>query len=247
MAAPPWLAATPGYAGQAGQVNQFLAAHTATWIFEGALQASEVTGSASYSSTDGVYLAQEFTTGAAQTSTGYLLLQVSTVGGSPVSGTIAPLTIGLYANSSGPTGSPLASVSVHVEYVYSSPFWVPVPLPATGLAPSVSYWLVTQPVGSAAAYYAWQQSNQPYGAMTSPDGVTWTAAPYGLMYQVFTLGTGGPLQFTYEDGGARWAAFTYNSAGQLTGVSEYTAAQGPAPLTSQRSLTYTDGILTGIA
>lgn len=248
MAAPVWLAANAGQPAYAGQVNQFLTGHTAAWLYPGKLQNSQTTGAAVYVTTAGQYLAQSITTGAAQTAIGIVSLQVNTVGGSPTSATIAPLTLALYNSSNGtPTGSALGSITVNEQYVYTAPFWVQFPLAVSGLTPSTVYQLVTSPVGNGTNYYAWQRTTQILGASTSPDNVTWTTQTYGLMYQVFDQAGGGQVQYLYEDAGARWVQLSYAANGQLNKITEYTAGEGGAALTSTRSLTYNGALLTGVA
>lgn len=238
---PAWLAATAGQPGNAGPVGQFLGRHNAQLIYQGAQQDGQTTGSAVYASTSGTWLAQAFTpTGPA---VGSLLLQISAVGGSPS----RPLTVAIYADADGlPTGDPLTSVQVGGEYVYGAPFWVTIPLAAVGLTPGTAYQIVTDPAGTSNNYYAWQQSAQPAGASTSPDGVTWTPAAYGLMYQVYDQSAAGPLTGIVEDDGARWTQFTYNAAGQISGIAEFTAGQA-GYLYSSRTLTYSGGLLIGVA
>lgn len=250
MATAPWLAASAGYKPQPGQVNQFLGAHGSQWIYSGnTLQASETTGTGLYQSTASQYLAQSFVTGSAQTAIGLVNLQVSTVGGSPINSTITPLVVSLYASALGaPTGSALASVSLAEVAVYSGAFWLPVPLAASGLTVSTVYWLTVSPAGTGTAYYAWQQSNQTSGAAVSSNGTSWTGEAYGLMYEVYDQsGTSWPPSYLIDDGGARTAAFTYNSAGQLATITEQVVAQSGAVHYSQRTLTYSNGLLVGVA
>jgi YD repeat-containing protein len=251
VSTPPWLAATAGYNPLPGQVNQLLGAHTSAWIYSGGvLQVSERVGSGVYQSTESQYLSQTFVTGASQTTIGQVNLQVSTVGGSPVTATIGPLTLALYASSAGlPTGSPLSSVTLAEQSVYTGAFWLPMPLSAT-VSPAAVYQLVLSPAGTSSAYYVWQQSNQTSGASTSPSssGTVWTGAAYGLMYEVYDQsGTLGAPQYLVDDDGARTTAFTYNAAGQLATITEQVLTQSGATQYSQRTLTYTDGLLTGVA
>jgi hypothetical protein len=250
VAVPVWQAATTGSQGLPGHVNQFLGTHAAAWIYPGALQTSQVIGNATYQTTQGQYLAQSFTTGASQTAIGQVWLQVNAVGGSPVTATIAPFQLSLYATVAVgvvPTGSALATVFLNEQYVYSAPFWMPVPLGATGLTPSTVYQLVTSPVGTGTNYYAWQQSNQPSGASSSPDGVTWTSQAYGLMYQVYDDTGGGQLQFIGEDDGVRWTRLTYDAIGRVNTITEFTTAQAAGTFQSVRTLSYTNGALTGVS
>lgn len=250
MSAPAWLAASTGAAGLPGQVNQFLLTHESAWTYAGSsLQAQEAIGSTVYSSTNGLYLAQLFTTGASQTTVGIVNLQISTVGGSPVTATITPLTVLMYATSFGvPTGSPLATAMITEQVVYSSPFWVPVTLNAIELTPSTEYALVVEAAGTSSAYYAWQQSNQVIGALTAPDGTTWSSQGYGLMYQVNDAsGASWPPLYLTDDGGARLTTFTYNASGQLTGIAEQVQSQTGTDFLSSRTVTYSNTVPIGVA
>lgn len=247
MATPTWLAATAGQVGRPGQINQFLDTHTSQWVYTGNLAVQQATGAALYQSTAAQYLAQTFITGSSQTAIGRLALQISTVGGSPVTATITPLTVSLYASQFGlPTGSAITTVSLAEPYVYSQPFWVSVPMFVTGLTASTPYWIVVGIAGTGSAYYVWQESNQTAGAATSTDGVTFTATAYGLMYQVYDTTGGGQVLGMVDDGGARTVTFTYTGA-SLTGLTEYTQAQGGTTLVSTRTFTYSGGFLIGVS
>jgi hypothetical protein len=244
-----YQAATPGQSANAGHANQFLGGHNSTILYQGALASSQTTGSAVYSDTYTHWLTQSITTGVAQTAIGYLLLQLSTVGGSPVLTRIPPLTVGLYADDGNglPTGAALASTTVTGAYIYLAPFWSVIPLPVTGLMPGAKYHVVTAIAGASSAYYVWQRTTQTSGAAASPDGTTWTQQPYGLMYQVVDQTATGDIRAIYEDSGARWTSLTHNGDGTLASVAEYTAGQTPAgALQSVRTLTYTNGLLTGV-
>jgi hypothetical protein len=250
MPSPAWIGASSGYVGLSGQLNQLLGSHSSVFTYGGsALQASGGTGSAVYLSTETDYLAQEFTTGASQTVIGSVSLQISAVGGSPITATISPLTVELYASTFGvPTGSPLAVATVTETYVYSQPFWCSIPLAVSGLTASTQYQLVVSPVGTSSAYYAWQQSNSLFGASTSPDNATWTAESYGLMYEVYdSSGTTGNATYLVDDGGARFVQFTYNANGTPATITEYTQTQNGAGISQTRSLTYSGNQLIGIA
>lgn len=250
MGSPNWLGASPTYVGLSGQINQFLGSHEAVFTYSGgALQGSSTTGTGAFTSTDGLYLAQEFTTGASQTGISTVSLQISTVGGSPTSATIPPLVLTLYASQfSLPTGSPLATATVLEETVYTSPYWLSVSLPTGGLTASTQYQLVVSSVGTATAYYAWQQSNQLFGASTAPDDVTWTAQGYGFMYRIYdNTGTTGNALIITDDSGARTTTFTYNASGQPTTISESTQTQNGAGLLQSRTISYSGTQVTGIS
>lgn len=250
ISTPIYLAATTGSTSNSGQINQFLVAHTAQIISGlGVVQASQTTGSSVYQSTVGQWISQSFTTGVSQTGISQILLQISDVGGSPTLPLIPVLTVSLYADGGGlPTGSALASATVSNEYVYSSGFWVTIPLAVSGLTSSTVYHLVTAPVGTSGHYYTWQQSNQVAGAAISVDGISWTASSYGMMYQVYdNSGTNPYPTMIYEDNGNRWTQFTYNAQGLVTQITEFTAGQTPTSyLYGTRTLTYTNGLLTGV-
>jgi hypothetical protein len=243
---PTMQAAVPGQPGNAGLITQFLATHNAAFIYSGqALISSQSTGAGVYQSTQSQWLAQTITTGVSQTAIGSVALQMSAVGGSPTSALITPLTIGLYADASGqPTGSALATATVSCQYVYSAPFWVTIPLLATVTA-STAYHLVASPAGTASHYYAWQQSNQPSGAATAPDGTTWTNQTYGLMYQVYDATATGQLTAIGEDG--LLTQFTYTAVGLIATVTQYATAQNGGSIVSSGALSYSNGLFTGVS
>lgn len=247
MATPAWLAATAGQQANAGALTQFTGAHTSLWAYSGGgvLQAQGSTGAGVYQSLASGYMSQAFTAGAGQTAIGRVALQVSTVGGSPLTATISPLTLALYAASSQlPTGDALAVAAVPEPYVYGQPFWCSVPLLATGLSPSAQYCLVVTGAGSPDAYYVWQQAPGT-GAATAPDGATWTAQPYSLMFEVYDTTASGVVTSLADDGGARIVDLAWSGT-QLTGVAEYTQAQGGGTLVQSRTLAYSNGLLVGV-
>lgn len=248
MPTPVWLGASAGYTAYSGQVNQNLVTHNSVWTYSGsAVAAEQTTGSATFITSASQYLAQSFTTGAAQTTIGAVWLQISTVGGSPITATITPLVVGLYASAGGlPTGAPIALATLTEPDVYAAPFWVPIPLVAT-VTPLTVYQIVVLPAGTTSAYYAWQQSNQPAGATTAPDGVTWTQQAYGFMYQVYdNTGTTGPVLSMIDDGGERYVQFTYTTGALPATLTEYVQTQNGAGQTQTRTFTYSNGQLIGV-
>lgn len=242
MAAPTWLAATSGCNANAGQINQFLAAHAIAYVYQGLLQANQETlGSGSVNS-DGLWIAQSFATTSAQTTAGYVMIAAS------VTGSPAPWTVSLQANSSGaPSGIPLVSVTFPKEFADASFTFRAMMLPITGLTPSATYWIVATAAGDGSDYFSWNKSNQTSGVSTSPDGSTWTGQAYGLLYQVWDGSAAGPLAGTWEDSGARWTSMSYSS-GSLTEISEWTAGQtANGYCVSERALSYSGPVLTGVA
>lgn len=254
---PAYQAATTGQPGNAGSVNQFLGAHTATVVWQGSQQAHQATSGGISVNTFGQSLAQSFATTSAQTTIGYIIAPIATAtstGGS----SLGPTTLSLYAdNGTGaPNGNPLVSTTLTSEYLYAvtggtlanSSLTI---LPVTGLTPSTNYWLVLAAAGTSGNHYNWYKSNQVSGASTSPDGVTWTAQGYGFQYQIFDQVPTNTnlLAGTWGDGGNRWTAFVaYTSVNLPSYYAEYTAGQTTAGyLQSTRALTYTSGLLTGVA
>lgn len=248
---PTWLAAAPQQPGNAGMINQFHGYHNAVFMgAQGTLQSNQSVGTGIFQNSSTNWLSTTFQTGLTQTTIGVIKLALATVGGSPTLPLIAPIVVSIYTDNLGVPGTLVASATLNNEYVYTSSFWVSVPFGVTGLAASTNYHVVTAIVGSASHYYTWQQSTQGTGAATSPDGVTWTTQSYGLMYQVYDF-TGSPTNgqpgFIVEDNGARWTQVTYNSLNQPVTIAEYTTGQNGTYLYQTRTLSYTQGLLTGIS
>lgn len=248
---PTWQAASAGFGANAGHVNQFLASHPSQFIYNsGAIKSSRATGIAVYSDTYTQMLSTSFVTVANQTTVGSINIQLSAVGGSPTLALTPPITVSIYADQGGlPTGSPLVSNTVSGNYVYSAPFWVPVPLPVAGLTPLTTYHVSVSMVGTSSHYYVWQRSNQGGGAAISLNGgSTWTSQTYGLMYQILDQGSSGQIQYIYEDNGARWIQLSYNSQNMLTQITEFTTGQSATGyLQGTRTITYTNGFVTGVS
>lgn len=245
---PAWLAATAGFDANAGVFNQFLGGHPSTILYSGAqVVTQQATGSGIYQSSQSQWMSQAFATSNSQTVIGSINLQLSTVGGSPSLPLIPVLTVGIYADDGSgllPTGSALVSALISNSYVYSSPFWVSIPLPLS-VTPSTNYHVVTNMVGATNHYYVWQQSTQTAGAATSPDGVTWTASSFGLMYQILDQTNTGLITAISEDGGAFLTTLTYTAQKQVATITQFSTSQG-SYITSSGSLAYTNGFLTGV-
>lgn len=245
---PTYQAAVAGTPATAGFANQLIGTHTASFLYSGgSIITKQATGSALYQSTANNWLSQTIVTGNSQTAIGSVNLQISAVGGSPTLNLIPELTVGLYTDGSGFPSTAIVSTTLSNNYVYTAPFWVSIPLPATGLTASTQYHVVTNLVGSASHYYAWQQSNQASGAATSPDGTVWTFQNFGLMYQVLDQTSTGNVTTIFEDNGARFTTLTYGSPGQIATISEFVAAQNGNYIQSSGTLTYTNGLLTGVS
>jgi hypothetical protein len=241
-----WLGATAGPLPTAAQQQAFLGIHKTQLLYTGTLGAAQSIAGSGTTNSNGLYIAQSFATGASQTTVGYVLLNM---GALTASGSLlAPLTIGLYANSAGaPTGSALVSVTAPAEYVNPSPSLAVFPLPITGLSPSTTYWIVTQAVGNGTYNYQWGKSNQTSGTSTSTNGSTWTAQTYGSLYAVYDQTASGQLTAIWEDAGARWQALYYGTTGEVSALGQYTVAQNSGYQQGYRNLTYSNGLLQGVA
>lgn len=250
---PTWQAPTTGQSANAGAVNQLLGTHAITYVWSGAVQVSNVTDASAHQSGNGLWLAQKFTMGASQTATGHVVCGIGSF--TPSGSTLGPATLSLQADSGGaPSGTALSSVTVYTEYTYAASSHgvasalVYYPLPASGLTAAGTYWLVLSPAGTGGNHYTWEESTAGTGASTSANGTTWTAQAYGFRYQVYDASAVPPLLGTWEDSGARWTAYAYNGSLQLTSLYEYTAGQTTSGYASSaRTLSYTSGLLTGVA
>lgn len=243
MPVPSWQAATIGLSALAGQVNQFLCSHAVTYVYTGSQQASQSTAGSGGTASNSTWIAQSFATAGGQTTTGYVIVTAK------VTASPAPWVISIQANSAGaPSGTALVSAAVPKEFLTSSAAAQAVMLPVTGLTASTTYWVVAQAVGDVSNFFTWSKSNQVTGASTSGNGTSWAAQAYGLLYKVFDATAVMPLAGTWEDSGARWTALASNGSGQLTAIEEYTAGQSAnGYAASSRALSYTSGLLTGVA
>lgn len=247
---PDWLGAATGSPGMAGQVNQFLGDHNSVITYGEVLASSQATGTAVYTGTDVNAIAQLITTAPAQTSISSVAIQLSTVGGSPVTNSIPNLTVSIFNSLSGaPTGSAVTSVTLTETYVYSSPFWVSVPLTLGGLTGGTDYFIVTSMVGTSSNLYVWQRSTQTTGAFTSTDEISWIPATYGLMYQVNQPGGASTtVKLISEDDGARTTQFSYDANNQLLSLVQFTTTQGGSgSFLTAPTFTYTNGLITGVS
>lgn len=240
MATPSWLAATSGQQTQAGQVNQFLGTHSISFLYAATQIGAQTTLGAGSTNTNGLYLAQTFTTGGSAVNVGRLVIDLSSTLNP------APATLSIQANSGGaPSGTPLVSVAIPKEYVAATHI-VTIPAPCA-LSASTQYWIVVNAVGDASNFYSWFKTNQVSGASTSANGSTWTTQAYGFYYAYFDQSVIAPIRHTWEDSGARWTAWSYSSD-KLSVYQEYTVAQGTGQYVySSRSLSYSGTDLTSIA
>lgn len=240
MSTPAWLAATSGQSPLAAQINQFLGTHAIQVFYTGASLGGQTTAGSGSVATNGTYLAQGFTPGINQTP-GRFLLTMS------VTGSPAPFTVSVQTDNAGkPSGTLLVSTTVPSGYVPGSSTAITIPLPCT-LTAATPYWIVINAVGDVSNFYSWFKSNQASGVSTSTNGSTWTAQTYGVLYQRFDQSVVNPPVHTWEDTGARWSTLVSNATSSaLTALDEYTTGQGSGYLQSQRTFTYSTGLLTAV-
>lgn len=243
-----WLGATSGQTPLAAQPNAFLGIHATQYGYAGAQIASQTTAGSGGTASNGLWIAQSFTTGVGQTSISRIKMGLSA--NSNLGSQLGPMTVGIYANSAGaPTGSALLTVQATAEYVSPAPALVMFPMPLTGLTASTQYWIVSQPAGGVSFQYTWNKSNQTSGTSTSTNGTSWTAQTYGSIFQVFDQTITGSLEYLWVDNGARWVLFYYSgpTAGtELINVAEYTTSQNGGYQQGFRTLGYVNGILQGV-
>lgn len=249
---PTWQGATAGQRCDAGLMNQFLTNHNTTMLWAGTAQSSVTTSGASATGTNGLYLAQSFSTTANQTAIGYVQGPISTTTTSGAS--LVPTALSLYTNNNGSPGTLIVSTVLTAEYCYTATnngntnVFANYPLPATGLSPNALYWLVVNAANTGGNQYTWFRSASTSGAATSPDGVTWTLQSYGFRYRIQDQTVTGNVTCTWEDGGLRWTNYTYNTNGTINQYFEYTDCQGTnAYVQSCRTYSYSQGMLTAIA
>lgn len=242
--APVWQAATVGQAPQAAHINQLLGPHVSAILYAGVQTDGQTTSAGTTVSTNGLYLAQSFTTAVGQTAIGTVTLSLTST--TTTGASLAPTTVSLYADAAGaPTGSPLISIVYTAEFAYQasgggvSTTLVLIPMPISGLTAATTYWLVVAAAGTIANSYVWHQSNQVTGASTSPDGVTWTPQAYGFTFTINDQTAADSVRATWEDSGARWTMSTYTASNQLNGYFEYTDGQTASGyLQSSRTFAY---------
>lgn len=237
-----WNGATTGQAPLAAQPNALLGVHKTQVLYTGVVRSIQNTAGSGTTTSNGLYIAQSFTTGASQTAIGYIYAQL---GATTASGTVLPaMTIGIYANSAGaPTGSAILSVQATAEYVNPSPSFVLFPMPITGLSTATQYWIVTTPSGTVSNNFSWGKSNQTSGTSTSTNGTTWTAQTYGSLYAVYDQNIVAPVAALWEDSGARWQALYYNTQNEVSDLGQYTVAQNSSYVQGFKALTYSNGLL----
>lgn len=242
MATPAWKGASSGSAPLAGQINQFLGAHAATFVYTGAEKDNQSTAGSGAVNSNSLWIAQSFTAGSTYTSGRVVLTLAAT-------GTPAPWSLSVQSTTAGaPSGTVVGGpVSLPPGFVSGSAAAVSIPLQAA-LSSGVEYWIVAAAAGDVSDFFAWSKSNQASGASTSTNGTTWTAQTYGLLFQAWDNTSVPPLVHTLEDSAARWTTWAFNAQGTPSKLSEYTVSQAANDyVQSVRSFTYTNGLPASVA
>lgn len=200
-----WTPITPGDTAQSGQVNQFLAPHPTTYVYQGALIASNLSATVA-SSTSAIWMAQAFnppSTGAV----GYVQLAINPAS----SGYQQDYIVSIMQNiNNAPGGTTYASTMVPGG-LNADPVTVLLP---TASLPAGSYFLVveTKAHGLAQSAPSWQTTTATTSGisgyiLTSPDGTTWTTGSQIAMCALYQNASGGPFIGTYDDNGAKWTLY----------------------------------------
>lgn len=244
MTTPVWQAAAIAGAPQSAHINQGLGTHASTMVYQGTSFSSQTTAGSGTVQSNGLWIAQSFTTGASTTAVGRIAPVFA------VTGVPSPLTVQIQTNNAGaPSGTAVVTTIIPPGWGNASAVAQSIPLPVTGLSAATTYWLVTQPAGDVSDYYEFSKSNQTSGVSTSPDGVTWTAQTYGIEYTAYDQTVIPPLVHTWEDSDARITEFFYNANGSTADLEEYTVGQTVGTfLYSYRTFHYSaGGIITSLA
>ena len=251
--APVWQAPTTGQPPLASHINQGLGAHACSVYYGGTQTDGQTTSGGTTVSTNGLWLAQSFTTAVGQTAIGHVTISLTTT---TTSGSLlVPTTVTINTNNAGaPSTTVLVSAACTAEYAFNGSGGgvntnrLNFPTPITGLTPSSTYWIVVAAAGNVSNSYTIHQSNQVTGASTSPNGTTWTAQAYGFTFTVRDASVAGAVMGTYEDTGARWTVTNYNSSNRISTYYEYTVGQTTSGyIQSSRGLNYTTWLPTSIA
>lgn len=251
--APTWQAAVTGQTPKASHIDQLLGPHSLVVLYNGLQTAGQTTNGATTTSTNGLYLAQSFTTAVGQTTIGLITASLTTT--TLTGSLLGPTTVSLHADNAGaPAAAALVTTTVTAEFASNASGTINttrigIPLPATGLTPSTTYWIVVSAAGNVSNSYTWFRSNQVSGASTSPNGTTWTAQAYGFTFTVRDQTQTAPqVKSTWEDGGARWTFVVYTATNLINVYYEYTSGQTAAGyIQSVRTFTYSNGMLLSIA
>lgn len=245
-----WLAATTDQPPLAQHINQLLVTHPTQFIYTGAQQQFDTTAGAASTGTNNLWLAQKWSTQAAQTTVGYITIALSTTATS--GSVLPPVDVSIYTDNAGAPGSAILSTVVTAEYANletggTASNLITIPFPLTGLTASTNYWIVVPATTATGGQYTLFQSTASSGASTSTNGTTWTAQTYGFLFSIYDYAVATPLVAIWEDNGQRWQCLKYNANLGVSSRAEYTGGQTASGYNQgYRTLSYSNGLLQGI-
>ena len=243
MTTPTWQAATPGSPSYAGQINQFLSAHTSRFVSGGAVipgatdPSSVVTAVTSNRISTFTYLAQPFTV-SSSTSLQYVApALVAENAGCDLLLTIQPA-------GTTPTGY---DTSTALAYCVIPAEWIPTSTPTTlattvplalNVSPTLAananpYWLVITPYSNCApnvndvlwARSGGGMSGLPYAYTVSSS--SWATSGTGPFAVYFRTGNTGSLVATTDDNDALKKSYIFTS-GRISSLYEWATQQSNA-------------------
>lgn len=226
-----WAVPTSGVIARAQHLNQFLTFHSADCVYTGASIASnpQATGTGTTSVAVPV-------TGISEISRVEIPLSST---GSP-----APLTVTLRAPGTTQPGAPMITAAVPPLGAMPAPSTISVPLMATGLTSSDTYWLlITIPTVTSGNSWSWQVGHGTSAVV--PNGANWATSNVTFAYTVFSSAVTGAIVNVVWDGdpASRWTYLQRNTKGQLTAMVDMVANT----LGSAAQITYANNALIGAA
>lgn len=240
MSTPSWSPAITGAPASAGQVDQFLGTHGISYIYQGA----SIGGITSATATQNVnpttpFVDQKFTMSG--TVIQRFLLRCG------ITGSGAPLVVGLYTDNAGNPNTLLASVSLPTEWVGANSL-ISWPLQMTGLTNgSILHWAFSSPAATSGNFPVLTTgASAGFVARTATvfPGGTWTPLATSVDISWYNAAVTGRIVNTWEDSGLRVTGVNFTAAGVVAQVYEWTS--GATPLQSFRQVAATSGVLTGV-
>ena len=248
MTTPAWQGAASGgvVAVNAGHINQFLGTHKIAFAYTGTAQVSGPGSSSGSQGSNGLWLAQPFTTGASQSRVERLTMS-ALIAGSPSS----TWQVGIQTDSGGsPSGTWLCWCYVPKGFLTTSARSISIPA-GIAVSSSTKYHIVAAAAGGTGNDFLWQTGTSTgVVGLTSTNGTSWSALTVTYLFSVFA-GSSGQLINIAEDGAApytHWCEFIWNSANELGTVNEaVNVTTSSNVFDSERTLSYSNGVLTSVA
>lgn len=259
MSVPLWHALAQGGTLSSSDLNQFLGDHPASFLYFGVSKVSYiVAGSANANTNTGAaaqWLAQPFTTAGGQTTITRIELNLQAVG------TGADTTLELRTDNAGvPSNTVLWSCVIPADFQGAAAY-ISIPCNVSGLSAATKYHIVLDGTASTSNICRWNSAvtSVNAGLVSASGSAGWSSAGKTFLFNVYN-GTNSVVRHIIEDGTtsttggvtqtngapAKWSGYDWTVAATanalLTTVREYCGA-----LRSVRTLSYTSGVLTGVA